>query len=448
VAKKRRKTAGRVRLEAPPRPPAPVLFAAALLAAASGAWALHLWRELALAKLGGDVTCPFGSTGDCGTVWQSGFAQTVERASGLPVAAHGVLWAIVAFALPVAVLVARARGRRGEVSWAAVLVTAAAGVLAVMGLAAAQLVDGHFCASCAIAYAFTLAYAGLCFFSSGSVPFARLARGGLLAGAAAGLSFAALAVGRPEPPAPASASLGTARLPATASTPRQDGASGDALSRFVAALSPVEEQLLGRALRDYEGSEPQPLREPRSLLGSPMAPVRITDFADLLCSHCAALHATLAQLRRTAPEGSFAVESRYFPLDGACNPKVEHASKDALRCTAARVMICLEGDPGAFDVAGEIYANQRDLTEERLYQIASRARPRDELEACARSPETEAKLQSDIAWAASEDIQGTPLVLVNGRKATPFPAFLWAIVLSGGDPGKPSLAALSGARSG
>jgi serine/threonine-protein kinase len=105
-------------------------------------------------------------------------------------------------------------------------------------------------------------------------------------------------------------------------------------------------------------------------------------------------------------------------------------------------MICLADTPGAFDVAGELYAHQRSLSVDEVYERASKLRPRAELEACASSPETEAKLQGDIAWAVEHQITGTPLVLVNGRKASGFPAFLWALVLAGGNPSHASFAAL------
>ena len=42
----------------------------------------------------------------------------------------------------------------------------------------------------------------------------------------------------------------------------------------------------------------------------------------------------------------------------------------------------------------------------------------------------------------AQRIQGTPLVLVNGKKASPNPAFLLALVLAGGDPQHPAFAAL------
>ena len=442
---KNRKKAPRLRpLAAPPRPGTAVLALACTLAVASGAWALHLWRQLAAARAGLAVTCPFDSEGDCASVWQSGFAEAIESATGLPIAGHGVLWALVALAFPAAVLVARRRGRRGDVSSAAALATALAGVVAVLVLAGAQLVEGRFCGSCGIAYALTLSYAAVCLFGTGRAPFGELVRGGLLAAAAAGLGGVTLALASSEHAPPPSASLPQApALPALPGGAGAGASPGDNLARFLASLAPPVSQSLALALREYAASEPKPLREPRALEGSAMAPVRITDFADFLCSHCAALHGTLTQLRRTAPEGSVAIESRYFPLDGQCNPQIPRAAGDGVRCTAARVMICLADTPGAFDVAGDLYAHQRELSVDEIYARAARLRPRAELEACAAAPETEAKLQGDIAWAVEHKISGTPLVLVNGRKASGFPAFLWALVLAGGDPAHASFAALS-----
>lgn len=435
MAKKKRKAAAPA---APLRPGAAALGLACALAAASGAWAVYLWRQLAAARAGLDVRCAFDSEGDCASVWQSGFAETIERVTGLPIAGHGVLFALVALALPAAVLVARSRGRRGDISWAAALVTAAAGIVAVLVLSAAQLAEGRFCGSCGVAYAFTLSYAAVCLFSTARVPWRELARGGALAAAAAGLGGIVLALGSQEQALPPAASL-----PAVPALPALPGAAaGDDLARFLGTLTPPVAQSLALALREYAASPPKPLREPRTLEGPALAPVRITEFADFLCSHCATLHGTLAQLQRNAPAGSVAIESRYFPLDGQCNPEIPRASGDGVRCTAARALICLAGEPGVFELAGKLYASQRSLSVDKVYELASPLRPRDRLEACVAAPETEATLKGDIAWAVEHGITGTPLVLVNGRKASGFPAFLWALVLAGGNPAHPSFAAL------
>jgi hypothetical protein len=64
------------------------------------------------------------------------------------------------------------------------------------------------------------------------------------------------------------------------------------------------------------------------------------------------------------------------------------------------------------------------------------SRPR--LEACVASPETQAKLRADVDLAARYEIDGTPLVLLNGRKGTSFPPFLYAMILTGGRSDHPA----------
>jgi serine/threonine-protein kinase len=68
--------------------------------------------------------------------------------------------------------------------------------------------------------------------------------------------------------------------------------------------------------------------------------------------------------------------------------------------------------------------------------------PADELQACLRAPETERKLQDDIRWAVEHDIHGTPLLLVNGRKALPFPPLLYVLALTRGATAHPAFIAL------
>ena len=427
-----------------------MLAIACLLALLSAGYALYLWGQLSVADSGGPVTCPFDSEGDCADVWRSGFALTVERTTGLPVAAHGVLWSLVAFVLPALTAAARARGGRGDVPWAAALVAAAAGVAVVIALAVAQLVDGRFCGSCGIAYAITLTYAAVCLFSTARIPWGLLGRGGALAGAAAVLGFAGLALAAPERPGPAAADAHAGHAHADAHAPPVDpgqpppeiAAGADGLQRFLANLSPASAASLARELAAYRARPAGELRTPRALIGSPMAPVRITDYADFLCSHCAALHTTLAQIRQIVPEGTIAIESHYFPLDGQCNPKISRASKEGVSCVAARALICLEGDPGAFQLAGELYTRQRVLTVEQIYQLAEPLRSRAALEKCVASAETEAKLKEDIEAATRHGIQGTPLVLVNGREASPRAATLLALVLARGDASHPAFASL------
>jgi serine/threonine-protein kinase len=116
-----------------------------------------------------------------------------------------------------------------------------------------------------------------------------------------------------------------------------------------------------------------------------------------------------------------------------------------VRCLAARARICVEGRPGATAYAGRLFGKQETLSTADVYALAEAVMPRRELEACVARRETSEKLQSDIELAARYQIDGTPLVLVNGRKATSFPPFLYAMVLTGGRTDHPAFATLPAA---
>jgi len=212
------------------------------------------------------------------------------------------------------------------------------------------------------------------------------------------------------------------------------------LEELIARLSPELRQGLSDALAAYARGDRVPLRPARLLIGPSTAPVRITEFTDVLCSHCAQLHETNTILREMLPRESFALEPRQFPLDSECNPAIPMSSGDGVRCLAARAMICLEEDLLSF--ADGLFTNQRSLTTEKIYDLAAPFMPRERLEDCITSPETNAKLHDDIAWALQHEIPGTPLLLVNGREVPPTLQFLYAMVLAEANPEHPAFAVL------
>lgn len=67
---------------------------------------------------------------------------------------------------------------------------------------------------------------------------------------------------------------------------------------------------------------------------------------------------------------------------------------------------------------------------------------RPELEACIASSETAAKLKEDVDYAMKYNLQGTPLVVVNGREGSPAPSFLYTLALTGADASSPAFNAL------
>jgi serine/threonine-protein kinase len=427
----------------------PVSAASLALLAALGAlaafWALFLWGELRVSRAGGTAFCGLGSSQDCAAVWDSAFAATLHRSSGLPVAAWGLVWGLVALALPIAALrwLAEERSRGPLVS--AIRFNAAAGVVAVFVLAAVSFSERAFCTGCFVTYLVVAGYAGIALVAWRRAGLPEAARGLSLAGGATiGAYFLLLYPGMHTPRSGAEAGRRALERAGQPAASAGDAERDRVLGQFVSSLSAGERQTLADSLHQYRQAPGFPLSTPRSLFGEPAAPVRITEFTDILCSHCAELHLTLERLRKMAQPGSFSVEPRQFPLNAECNPLVQR--RDApVRCLAARAQICLEGRPGAFEFSGELFARQKTLTPEIVFERAAPHVPRAELEACLASPETEAKLRSDVETAQQHHLDGTPLVLVNGRKGSSFGPFLYAMVLTGGGPDHPAFDALPAA---
>jgi serine/threonine-protein kinase len=406
---------------------------------------LFLWAELLLARAGGATSCALSDPNACADLWDGPFARIIQRFTGLPVAGWGLAWALAATALPLLALRRAAEGAPRPAWLSAVRITSAAGVLATFVLMATVLQARAYCLGCILTYLLVLTYGGIALFRWRPLGLPERDRGLFLSAAATVAAFGLLlypglktassgnAAGRE-----ALAGAGSVAAPAPTGVPDDD------VSRFVGSLAPGLRQTLSDSLHIYRSGFAIPPGPARALQGSADAPLRITDFTDIRCGHCAELHETLAALGREARASSFSVEPRQFPLDGACNPYIRQSS-DPVRCLAARARICVEGLPGAMDYAARLFARQATLTAAEVYTLADGLMARPRLEACVASPETQAKLRADVDLAAKYDIDGTPLVLLNGRKGTSFPPFLYAMILTGGRSDHPAFGTLPAA---
>lgn len=427
--------------------PSPASLAAlAALGGLAALVSLFLWGELVLARAGGATSCALSDPEACARLWDGPLASTIHRVTGLPVAGWGLAWALAAAALPLLALLRAAEGRaRGD--WlSAVRIAAAAGVVAVLMLMAAAVQARTFCGGCFLIYVLVSGYAGIALLGWRALGLPQGGRAALMSLAA--VAMAALLLLYPGLKTSArrtAAGLEAVTRPADVAAPGSVlPSANDDVSQFVASLAPPLRQTLADSLHQYRQGIVVPSAPPRTLIGSASAPLRITDFTDVRCGHCAELHETLAALEREAPAGSFSVEPRQFPLDGECNPFVRRGN-DPVRCLAARARICVEGRPGATAYASRLFGKQDTLSTADVYALAEPVMPRRELEACVARAETSEKLQSDIELATRYQIDGTPLVLLNGRKATSFPPFLYAMVLTGGRTDHPAFATLPAA---
>lgn len=446
-----------------------ILAALGLLSALLGAF---LWRQLMVARAGGTPICGFGEEGACSALWDSAFASAVHARTGLPVAAWGLVWGMVALILPLLAL--DERGGRGART--AVRLTALGGLVATVGLAAVSVSDGIFCAGCVATYVLVLAYGLVTFFGLGpSLP--SLGTGVSLALGATVVAWllflypgtqtpqaegyaleramtrtapvttpvqeepseprASVGEAAPVPP-PAAEDEGGSEGPASPEAEGVEAQLNRAIWDFVLELDAPSQQMLADALYVYTHSPIIPVREPRLILGPEDAPVRLTDFTDVRCPACADLHSNLKIFEQAVPPGTFNLEPRHFPLDGRCNPLIPQERPEAIRCQAAKALICLEPSGETAQLQSELFANQEQLDERMLFQLASSYMPEADLRECMESPETASKLGNDIAWAQAHHIRGTPLVLLNGRKGSSFGPFLYVMLLNEGRADHPA----------
>jgi hypothetical protein len=424
-------------------PPPGSLAGLVALGALSALWSLFLWAELLVSRAGGVAFCALGDADACPALWDAPFAAALHRVSGLPVAAWGVVWGLVAFALPLLALSRAAQGTAEPALVSAVRIAAAAGVVAVLVLFGVSLSARTLCLGCIVSYALVAGYAGIALYGWQTLGLPQARRGAALAGGAT--LAVALALLYPGLKTPESA--GAAGREAIASAPdfAAGPGTGDAardrhLEEFVTSLPAPLKQSLADSLHIMARSPVLAAPPPRHLEGPAAAPVRITEWTDVLCDHCADLHETLGALRERFPD-AFNVDSRQFPLDGACNPLVRPRQGESVRCLAAKALICLEG-PQARELAGALFAHQKSLSPDRVYALAEAFVPRAVLERCVASEPTRRKLEQDVRLAGPYDPDGTPIVAVNGRQGTSVGAFLYAMILTGGTPHHPAFRSL------
>jgi serine/threonine-protein kinase len=284
------------------------------------------------------------------------------------------------------------------------VLTAAAGVATVLVVATSSFLEGKLCISCLGTYVLVLGYGAGAWhlWRQRGLPLPwpglKLALGATL------VAYLGLLVPGLRTPHDAD-SQGQEHLPSTAapapSVPAAPAGShllhGVDIGRFIAGLPPQARQSLSDSLGIYRSAGPVAARPPRALDGPANARVRITDFTDSLCGHCAALHDTINLLKQRLPRGLMAIDARHFPLDASCNSAITSPPKNSVRCLAAKAQICMEGRSGHDAFVGKLFALQEDLNEELVYSLAEPHMSREELDVCAASGDTVRKLEDDIA---------------------------------------------------
>ncbi|WP_224248409.1 vitamin K epoxide reductase/DsbA family protein [Hyalangium gracile] len=427
--------------KANPPPPVPSRGAVALLVLglAESALALFQWSQLLTLRAGGATVCSVNERVNCETVWNTPFASQVHDTLGIPVAGLGLLWGLVATGLAGLYLAWRKSGHTVRPAVNGLRMTAAVGVVTSALLGGVSASAGAVCLTCLGTYGLVLAFALVAWkgLPGPVVPLAgEWGRALQWSGGFAVAGFIALSVpGRATP----KASAAEESLPEITADPAS-------LEAYLRGLPARDQQQVSNALAQYRQGKPLPAKAAARRREGPVdAPVKIVEWTDPLCPHCKMLVEAMSAMKKRVPEGKMSLEARHYPLDGGCNPAIPPQHTDGgLRCLAVKATICLESAPDFWTLREKLFADQRALTIDNVMRIASSGSSvtRSQLEACVNSPDTSRWLQEDIAYAQQHHIDGTPLVVVNGREVMPSVPFLYALVMAGGDANAPAFRVL------
>lgn len=408
---------------------------AALIVVALSAVVLGVYQWYALYQMrvsGVAPACAVSERVDCASVWNSPLADLAHRYTGLPFAGWGVAWGLIVLILSVMLLL-RLRNQRatGDVL-SALRITVAIGVALSAVLLIYSLAIGVFCPTCILFYVAVAAAAFFVFMRLG----AREAQwaSALMHGGGWLLVVYGLLL-YPGLHTPHQQAETFALQPLEPAKPDADLAS-DPLAEFIRTLSPQAQQILSDARGIYRAAPyiDTPVDKHRLLFGNPGAPVHLTDWIDIRCPHCRNLDEALQEIRGATPPNSWSEEARHFPLDRECNRNIQHSDGSGVACLGAKLLICLAGSPRGDSVRTALFENQRGLNVERIWRIAAPdPEQRATLEQCVKSSDTAAALQRDIQLAVRHGIEGTPLVVINGRQAPAFPPFIYAMIIAAGN---------------
>ena len=411
-------------------------FGGLLIGGAAIAIALCVYQWVELIKIReGNTTplCTLSDAIDCAAVWNSPVSNHVHHYTGIPIAGWGLAWGLITFILA-GILLGRDRQKKSiSLIIQALQLTSASGAAISILLLSYSIAIAVFCPSCLLLYlvvgATTIITMRRSINSGGSWPKAIA-----LCVAVFIPVFALLLIPGIYTPREALADTATTATPAAAP-------SSDALVSFIKAQPPEVQQILANTLNEYRKAPriDRPIDPHRITWGSASAPVHLVEWIEMRCPHCRNLYLNLERLQTMAPPEAWNIETRFFPLDSECNNSVKRSDGSGISCLAAKLLICLASKPQEAAVRSAMFQHQRQLTVPRIWEIAELNNvKRDTMQNCVDSQATRQALQEDIDYGLAYHIEGTPLVVINGRKASALPHLIFSLILSGGRDDDPA----------
>lgn len=405
---------------------------------------VYQWFELVQWRSAGQTPfCTIGAHLNCSQVWDSPFSEFVQRLTKVPLSGWGIVWAATVAYLSGRLLYGQEGVRRTGLILALRLVVVT-GVVVIAGLLLYSVSLGTYCLTCIAYYVLVLltAYYTFRYHRPEGAAQGRFMLHSIVPPAIVFLLLVFPGLHTP---------VGNTNMTSLKAAVHNASGRGDPkknpMARFLLSLPPKLQQVISQALAEYR-HEPKidhPVDKKRLVYGTASAPVHVVEWIDLRCPHCKHMEEALQQIRKITPPGSWSWEVHYFPLDGECNPFIQRDA-GGISCLASKMLICLSGSPEVNKIRDDMFEHQRELNRERLWKMVRRSsRPQTQLKQCVQSGKTEDALLSDIREAMRYKIQGTPLVVVNDKKAMGVPAFIYSLIVTMGRANDPAFKVLPAA---
>lgn len=179
-------------------------------------------------------------------------------------------------------------------------------------------------------------------------------------------------------------------------------------------------KLIELQLKDWERSPEKSITpiNPVVMNPNPEAKMKIVEFADFLCGHCANAYPIIHGFMKQHSDVEFSYQA--WPLDGECNPAIPQSNGTS--CFLARMSHCAFEQGAPWKMQEYIFGNQRklftkDMAELNLKEEAPKmGLDYDKLVSCADSEETRETIRKQAQLGSELKINGTPSIFVNGKK--------------------------------
>jgi protein-disulfide isomerase len=150
------------------------------------------------------------------------------------------------------------------------------------------------------------------------------------------------------------------------------------------------------------------------------AALTLVEFADFRCGHCKRASFSLHAFVNAHPDVRFEFYS--FPLDGACNEKIETSS--GISCRLAATVYCAAKSGKGWEAHDALFAAQDEVnqlaTTPELDVLLSKQMPTiglnwESLQTCVNDSSTMDAIRAQAKQGALVNVQGTPTLFANGK---------------------------------